>query len=223
MGNTNLTALQHIVDEHPVTLHPLLTNFGELEKPQVQSWAREQYYLSLSFADTLATLYARVPFTYVEEKRELAHMFYREVRGGNESDSHEAEFGDFASFLELDLLKLRQERPRVYTQRFIEERLAVCTDAPIDCSLAAMALGNEYLNLTIFDTYRKGIQKIEGFEECPVGYFEAHLRDEHDDFRTMNRAFQKVCKRDDGAQLAIKEMLDIRRKYFDELWEDLHL
>ena len=220
-----LTALQYLVDEHPVVSHPLLTSFGEgsFNKEQVQSWAREQYYLSLSFPDTLATLFARVNFRHVAEKRGLAEMFYREVRGGNDPDSHEAEFAKLAAFLKLDLRQLQLEEPKDYTLRFIDDRLALCQDRKISTSLAAMAVGNEYLNLQIFAAYRKGIGQIAGLKNCPTGYFEAHVRDEMDDFRIMDRAFQKVnvgCEERDLCG-AVKELLAIRVRYFDDLVEDL--
>ncbi|HLC71821.1 MAG TPA: hypothetical protein VJI32_07455, partial [Candidatus Nanoarchaeia archaeon] len=60
----SLYALRYLVDGSALLHHPLLTSFADLGRNQVKSWAREQYYLSLSFADTLATLFARVPFQY---------------------------------------------------------------------------------------------------------------------------------------------------------------
>ncbi|MBI2145916.1 iron-containing redox enzyme family protein [Candidatus Woesearchaeota archaeon] len=217
-----LNALQYLVDENPILQHPLLVSFADLRKSQVKSWAREQYYLSLSFADTLAILFARVPFTYVAEKRQLADMFYTEVRGGNDLYSHEAEFAAMASFLELNLEQLQQERPKTHTQQFIDDRLALCSQKPIAQSLAAMALGNEYLNLSIFKSYRDGIPKISGLASCPLGYFDAHLRDEYDDFKIMDAAFQKVSSGlDNGVERAVRKLLEIRTHYFDALWEDL--
>ena len=219
-----LKSLQYLIDETPLLQHPLLTSFADLGKSQVKSWAREQYYLSLSFADTLATLFARVPFEYVTEKRRLAEMFYREVRGGDDPRSHEAEFAAMASFLELDLEQLQQEKPKRYTQQFIDERLALCSQKPIAQSLAAMALGNEYLNLSIFKAYRDGIVKVLDLESCPLGYFDAHLHDEYDDFKIMDAAFHKVGGGlDKDIERAVGELLDIRTSYCDALWEDLKL
>ena len=225
-----LPALRYLVDESPLLHHPLLASFADLRQSQVKSWAREQYYLSLSFADTLATLFARVPFQYVAQKRELADMFYREVRGGNDLQSHEAEFAAMASFLELNLEQLQQERPKPYTQQFIDDRVALCSQKPIAQSLAAMALGNEYLNLSIFKAYRDAIPTITGLENCPLGYFDAHLRDEHDDFKIMDAAFQKVNSAGLNNSLeqrmieqAVGELVDIRSRYCDVLWADLRL
>ena|SRR3989338_3898195 len=220
-----LQSLQYLVDENPLLHHPLLTSFADLSKSQVKSWAREQYYLSLSFADTLATLFAKVPFQHVTEKRQLAAMFYKEVGGGNDLQSHEAEFAALVSFLDLHLEQLQQERPKPYTQQFIEDRVALCLQKPIAQSLAAMALGNEYLNLSIFKAYRDAIPTIAGLESCPLGYFDAHLRDEHDDFRIMDAAFQKVSDGgfDNNIAQAVGELLEIRSRYCDALWADLKL
>ena len=218
-----LTNLRYLVDEHPLLLHPLLVSFADLNRDQVKSWAREQYYLSISFPDTLATLFARVNFRHVAEKRGLAEMFYREVRGGNDPDSHEAEFVKLAAFLELDLRQLQLEEPKDYTLRFIDDRLALCQDRKISASLAAMAVGNEYLNLQIFAAYRKGISQIAGLENCPTGYFEAHLRDEMEDFKVMENAFYRVNVGSTKQELGnvVKELLDIRTGYFDALFKDL--
>jgi hypothetical protein len=97
-------------------------------------------------------------------------------------------------------------------------------DRHIGQGLAAIGFGNEILNLHIFHAYREGINKIPGFESCPTGYFDAHLRDEENDSRIFQALFSKLVTTEEEyylAQQGLLELLDKRNGFFNDLWEDL--
>jgi len=219
--------MMELVNAHPVVSHPFLKRFreGTLTREQVQRWAQEQFYFSLSFPDTLAILFARIPITNIREKRKLLDMLNQEARGGKDPDSHEAYLEQFITFLGLDGGVLLQQQPKWYTQQFIRKRQEICLQRPIEESLAALAIGNEILNLTIFNAYAHGINKVQELNNCPKDYFEAHLHDEQEDFDRLADAFESITRKnkieEDRIRSAIIEMLDARKQYFDELLMDL--
>lgn len=223
----SLQAMNSLIEGHPVITHPFLVRFsqGGLTTEQIKRWARQQFYLSHSFPDTLATLFSRIPFTHVQEKRALLEMLYREARGGNDPDSHEAQFTKMALFLRVNPTALLSEEPTSYTQQFISQRQRICETRSVAEGLAAMAVANEILNLSIFKAYQEGVQKMAGLEACPTDYFAVHLRDEYEDFSIMNEAFKKVSSEISVEKIeqAILDLLDVRMTYFDSLWNDLGL
>lgn len=221
-----LDSLQDIVERHPVVSHPILKLFreGTLTRDQVKSWFEQQLYFSISLPDCFASLFARTPIQHWKVKRPLVDLLQVEAWGTNDVTAHSNYFKELATFLEIDIETLTKKAPKPYTKVYISERSRICLQEPIEIGLAAIALGNERLNLCIYDTYRAGIHKIRGLELCPTGYFDAHVRDEHNDFLVFNSLYDALVQTD--AQITqvaqgLQHILDERNIFFDMLYIDL--
>ena len=224
----SLETMKTIVAGHPVVQHRFLENLrnGALTRAQVVAWFEQQFYFSISLPSVFAALYARVPDRLWETKRALVELLKIEAWGTNEHEAHSSYFVEVSKFLGIDLQALTSSPPKRYTQDYIATRLDLCLnpDRPVTSGLAAIALGNEVLNLYIFRSYREGIHEIEGLEECPTGYFDAHLRDEESDFQVFQSLFDAIAQGEDdfkSAEDGLRELLDKRVIFFDRLSEDL--
>lgn len=223
-----LESMKTVVANHPVIHHQFLEHFrnGALTKAQVVAWFEQQFYFSISLPSAFAALYARIPDRYWEAKRPLVELINVEAWGTDNSKAHSGYFIEVAKFLSIDLNALTAAAPKHYTQDYITARLNLCLNQnrPIVQGLAAIGLGNEVLNFYIFQFYKEGIHKIEGIEECPTGYFDAHLRDEESDFQIFQSLFDAVAQNEGdlkSAEDGLRELLDKRVIFFDRLSEDL--
>ncbi len=223
-----LDVLKPVLEQHPVREHHFLRAFanGEFDYSQVQSWAREQYHFSVSLPRCFAALYARISDQYWKEKRPLIDLLSVEAWGTEKDGGHSRHFMSLLEFLGLDGNELSRTVPKQYTEKYLEERLIVCLshERPIGVGLATIALGNELLNLTLFRAYRTGIPKIHGLEHCPTSYFDAHLKDESEDYKVFAELFEKVIHSEQeliAAGKNLKNLLDKRVIFFDSLYRDL--
>ena len=219
----SLQNMRNILKQHPVISHKFLMDFsnGNFTKEQIKFWLEQQFFLSVSFPDALGFLFSRIPFEHIREKRKLAEMLLAEARGSGDPDSHEAHFKKLALFFGLDADSLLHQKPKNYTQNFIQKRTSICLEKSLDESLAAIAIGNEILNLHIFQAYTNGIRNTKGLENCPTAYFDVHLRDEIDDFNILNNAFLAVSTNAKNIEKTILEISDARHVYFDKLLKDM--
>lgn len=224
----DLNALRHLVDDHPVVQHPFLQRFraGRWSRTQVRFWAEQQFYFSISLPSAFAALYARVPDRCWKAKRQLVKLLSVEAWGSDDLRCHSHHFVEFCNFFEIDVERLTEEAPRPYTQVYLQQRLAICLDSqrPVAVGLAAIALGNEILNLHIYRAYRDGIHRIPGCEDCPTGYFDAHLCDEEADAKVFADLFSAVADSAtdfEAARAGLLELLDARVAFFDALCRDL--
>jgi pyrroloquinoline quinone (PQQ) biosynthesis protein C len=224
----DLNALRPLLDAHPVTNHPFLVYFREARwtRAQVRFWAEQQFYFSISLPSAFAAIYARAPDRCWKEKRELVKLLSVEAWGLDDFRCHSHYFIELCRFLDLDIAQLTQQRPRPYTEAYLQLRLAICLDAvrPVSQGLAAIAIGNEILNLYVYRAYRDGIHKIRGCEDCPTGYFDAHLNDEEADAEIFAKLFAAVVSSEsdfDAAQAGLLELLDGRVTFLDALCDDL--
>ena len=224
----NLESMKNIVMTHPVTKHQFLLDFanGKLTRRQVIIWFEQQFYFSISLPSAFAALYARVPDKFWQTKQSLVSLLEVEAWGTNHSAAHSNYFKEVASFLGIDLEKLTAHEPKQYTKEYVDARFDLCLNPQhkIASGLASVALGNEFLNLTIFSAYRKGLHNIPGLEECPVGYFEAHLRDEEADFQVFQSLFDVVAQDEadiEDAKQCLVDLLDKRVVFFNMLYQDL--
>lgn len=218
-----LEALKPIVNNHEVVTHPFLRAFaaGRLSKEQVVLWCTQQFYFSLSLPRCFAALYARFPERHWQQTGKLSDVLHTEAWGSTAHDAHSAFFQEVATYLNIDVDRLAVQVPEDFTTQYIEQRFAVCTDPNIHVSqgLAAIALGNEHLNLHIFRSYRAGIHRVKGLEDCPTGYFDAHLRDEAADFAVFQELFDLMTTPEltQQAETTLKKLLDQRVEFFDAL------
>ncbi len=224
-----LVELRSVVDEHEVVRHPFLQDFskGQLTKDQVVKWFEQQFHFSTSLPKCFAALYARIEGSQWKTTGKLADLIQTEAWGSSAHDAHSIYFKEVAKYLGIDLETLSSEAPREFSSTYIRKRLAVCLDSRFDVTtgLAAIALGNEYLNLHIFRAYREGIHKIVGLEDCPTGYFDAHLRDEEDDFSIFQDLYEANSSHENRSQAKEKliELLDSRVSFFDDLLAYLNI
>lgn len=224
-----LIGLRALVDSHPVLAHPFLSTFrsGSLSRSQLDLWAGQQFFFSISLPSAFAALYARIPDIerLWKDKCDLAELFKVEAWGTRETGHHSRHFIKLCDFLGINVDDL-EAKP--YTERYIASRLEMCLNAArhIGQGLAGIGFGNEFLNLHIFRAYREGINKIPGCENCPTGYFDAHLRDEENDSRSFQALFNKLVTTEEEyylAQQGLLELLDKRNEFFNDLWEDLRV
>lgn len=228
-GRFDLNSLRGLVDAHLVVRHSFLRRFraGRWSRPQVRFWAEQQFYFSISLPSAFAAIYARVPDRCWKEKRELVKLLSAEAWGSDGLRCHSHYFVELCQFLEVDIQQLTKRTPRPYTDAYLQLRLAICLEPhrPIAQGLAAIAIGNEILNLYIYRAYRDGIHKIPGCEDCPTGYFDAHLNDEEADAEVFRRLFDATVSTDAefrAAGAGLLELLDARVTFFDALTCDLH-
>jgi len=216
------------VSSHPVINHEFLQRFeaGKFDIGQLQFWATQQFFFSISLPSAFAALYARVPNEFWKQKRHLVDLLKVEAWGSNETGCHSKHFIGLCQHLEIAVVKLTDRDCRPYTREYIDFRLELCLDPfrHLGEGLAAIAWGNELLNLHIFDAYRKGIGRIPGMQSCPTGYFDAHLQDEEHDAAVFQTLFRLTVKTDAEFQLAQRaliDLLDARVKFLDALLADL--
>jgi hypothetical protein len=211
-----------MVEQHRVVQHPFLKAFraGTLNKKQIRLWAEQQYFFSISLPSCFSVLYARIPYELWKEKQELLELLKIEAWGSTVDGCHSSYFTDLAQFLGVDFGSIAE---RGYTRNYLAARFDLCANLsrPVAQGLAAIALGNEILNLHLFDAYREGVKQILGLENCPVGYFEAYLSDERADFEVFNSLFQAVGGDLVNAKKGVVEILDQRVLFFDGLFADL--
>lgn len=223
-----LDSLKSIPTTHPVIRHPFLEAFaqGQLSVPQVTYWVEQQFYFSISLPDAFAALYARIPDIYWQEKRQLVELIKVEAWGSKTESDHSHYFLELCDFLQIDISHLTQQTPKPYTSAYLQHRIDACLDRTksISDGLACIAVGNELLNLFFFKSYRQGVTKIPGLEECPTGYFDAHLADEQKDFLIFSRLFDLTTKTKadvESARRAVLHLLEQRSVFFDALYSDL--
>lgn len=223
-----IAALKSLLRQHPVISHEFLNAFrhGHLSKAHVKFWTVQQFFFSISLPSAFAALYARIPDHLWKKKRELVELLKVEAWGSKESGGHSGHFREFAEFLGIDLDQIQSSDARPYTRRYIEARLRMCLSphGHLGGGLAAIGLGNEALNLYIFEAYREGIHKIPGLERCPTGYLDAHLRDEGDDSRVFLNLYEELVDTEtehEAARRSLLELLDMRVTFLDELSADL--
>lgn len=223
-----LEKMRWVVDTHTILSHPFMMAFkgGQLNKRQVTFWAVQQFFFSISLPSAFAALYARIPDRLWKDKRDLVELLKVEAWGSRDAGCHSRHFIKLLDFLGVRLDHLTERDATPYTQSYIAARLEMCLnpDRHLGQGLAAIGLGNEILNLHIFEVYREGIDKIPGLENCPTGYFDAHLRDEENDSRIFHKLFSELVTTEEEYQLAqqgLLELLDKRNDFFNGLWEDL--
>lgn len=224
----DLNALRPLLQAHPVTNHPFLIHFRESRwtRAQVRFWAEQQFYFSISLPSAFAAIYARLPDRCWKEKRDLVKLLSVEAWGLDDLRCHSHYFLELCRFLDIDIVQLTQQPPRHYTESYLRLRLAVCLepDRSVSQGLAAIAIGNEILNLHLYRAYRDGIHKIPGCQECPTGYFDAHLNDEEADAEVFAQLFARVVSSEDdfvAARAGLLELLDARVIFLDALCHDL--
>ena len=222
----NLQKLHEILWSHPVRHHPFLESFkaGRLTKAQVRYWFEQQFYFSVSLPSAFAALYARIPDASWKEKRKIIDLLNIEAWGATDLECHSHYFTEFAEYLGIDLAKLATTTPKPYVEDYRKLRFTFCLERPLVQGLAAIAFGNELLNMTIYQAYHDGIHKIPGLESCPSGYFDAHMRDETDDCNIFADLLKTLATKEEDwllAETGLKELLDKRVIFFDRLMEDL--
>lgn len=227
MKGYSLNELRHVVDDSPVVRHAFLKTFrdGRLNREQVRFWAVQQKFFSSSLPDCFAVLYGRFPYHLWKEKRVLFELLNIEVWGSTVEGCHSKLFLEFSDFLGIDVSQLGQNDERPYTKEYIAKRFDLCANLsrPLTQGFSAIAVGNELVNLEIFAAYREGIQKIPGFEECPTGYFDAHLSDEESDFKVFDDLYQMIACDNSlaEAKTGLIEILGARCIFLDALLEDI--
>ena len=230
MGNDvrELGALRELVDTHPVVRHRFLERFrrAQWSKVQIRRWAEQQFYFSLSLPSAFAALHARIPDRLWQHKRKLVHLLALEAFGSEEAGAHSHHFLELCAFLGIDVAALTLRDPQPYTAAYVQLRLELCLDRarPIHVGLAAIAFGNEFLNIHIYRAYREGIRAIPGCERAPTGYFDAHLEDEESDTDVFTALLAETVTRPDdiaAARRGVLERLDARVTFFDALYQDL--
>jgi pyrroloquinoline quinone (PQQ) biosynthesis protein C len=224
-----LDLLRPILDSHRIRSHEFLVRFrdGQWSRQQGKTWVEQQFYFSISLPSAFAALYARIPDRFWHEKRAIVELLDVEAWGNPGLRCHSHHFRELAEFFGTDVAALSIRQPKQYTADYLKLRLDLClnTDRPIAEGLAALALGNEILNLHLYSCYREGIHKIAGCEQCPTGYFDAHLSDEEEDAKVFARLFDAVVVTEQeysAAQKALLEILDARLNYMDSLVADLN-
>lgn len=217
-----------VVESHPVVNHQFLEAFrkGKLTKEQVHKWFVQQFFFSRSLPSCFAALYARVDNRFWKEKRALVDLLDVEAWGSTNATCHSGYFVELGAFLGVDLSAVTEEQMRPYTANYLAFRLDLCLNPSrsLGQGLAAIALANEVVNLSIFQAYREGINKIPGLETCPTGYFDAHLRDEQHDFEVFAQLYELMAKTLEdrrAAQRAVIRLLNKRKFFFDYLYQDL--
>ncbi len=225
----SLNSLRHICADHPVIHHKFLKAFcdGAFTKEQVCHFVTQQYFFSISLPSCFAVLYARVPYYLWKVKQPLLDLLNIEAWGSDSEGCHSKYFLEFISFLGIEVRKLTHTDERSYTTEYLAKRFELCANLsrPLPQGISSIALGNEVLNLSIFSAYREGINKIVGLEQCPTGYFDAHVRDEEADFRVFDDVFHAISD-EDGVMLreakkGLCEILDARVVFFDALFKDI--
>ncbi len=225
----SLEPLRQTVADHPVLKCPFLKRIGsgQLSLDEVRLWFEQQFYLSSSLASAFAALFARVSDQFWQEKRQLANLIYVEAWGECSEKTHSTYFLEVASFLGIDVYSLTNSPPLACTKEFIQTRLEICLKQDVGDGLAAMALGNEYLNLFLFKMYLEGIRSNSELNDCPTKYFEIHLRDEEADFKIFAGLFDLIVNKrstneaTNGTNVAIDRLLTARLDFFTAL--DKHL
>lgn len=227
---TGLDGFKRVIDTHPLLAHPLLGRMrkGELTRGEFRAWAIQQFHFSVSLPASFAALYARVPSHYWEEKRKLVELLQVEAWGAEEAYCHSLKFRELADFLELDISAMTATPPAAYTSRYLAVRLGVCLgtheQGSLTNALAVVALGNEYLNLKLFEAYRAAVTLGEEMAGCPLGYFDAHLEDEEADFKIFAGLYDllpRTTDQDEGVEAALRMLLGEREAFFTSLAADL--
>ncbi|MBI4020738.1 MAG: hypothetical protein HY369_00680 [Candidatus Aenigmarchaeota archaeon] len=227
--------------DHPATNHPFLGRFGSLTVEGFRQFVREQYRLSSTFSQALATAYGLAEELVDTDSgrvlpawqlaQPLADLLRVEPWGS--PDGHGSAFLAMADSVGLSLDDLTQHRPYGETQAFTDARARICRDSFLR---AVSALGvTECANVTIFGRYLDGARQIRDRERVPIDldYFEVHVRDEPDDaakFAGMMAPYlsphdpgvcssrgERAAWNRDIALYAGQELLDARKTWYDTL------
>jgi hypothetical protein len=221
--------LDQIVVYHPVIGHEFLRQFslGEFVREQLQLWAKQQFFFSISLPSAFAALYARVPDGFWKEKRHLVELLKVEAWGSTETGCHSRHFIELCDYLGIDVVSLQDTDCTQYTRDYLNLRLELCLSPSrhLGEGLASIAWGNELLNMHIFGAYQTGMKLGVSTHNCPPGYFDAHLRDEEHDAAVFQDLFRLTVTTDaefNAARSALTMLLDARVRFFDALLADLN-
>lgn len=223
-----LDQIRGVVPEHRVLQHPFLLAFkeGKLNRSQVAHWLGQQYYFLTSLPNAFAVLYGRIPDSEWDIKRKILAIIDIESWGSEKQAAHSNTFRDVADYLGVDVEHLKRSEPRPYTREYLEFRFHTCLDhrRSLGEGLAAIALGNEVLNLYIYQAYKEGLEKMPDMVGVPMQYFDVHLHDEESDFRVFADVFASVVQSHEEMEKAkntLNELLDRRVIFFDGLANDI--
>lgn len=213
------------VEAHPALHHPFVQAFrrGALTQEQLRYWVIQQYFVSVSLAQAFAGVYTMFPVRLVANARPLAEMMHAEAWGARDPRSHSMLFRELAEFLCVDVAAITQMKGDTHGLVDIRTRLAATKALPN--AIAALALGNEWASLRIFQAMLEGIWDIPGCRDCPTGYFEVHVLDDPRDFETLEALYELVLSQPFqfhfGEVIEHRLLLDARKMYFDGLWKKM--
>ena len=173
--------LERDVRQSDLLSHPFFERFrnGTLTRDQLKLFTSQQYHFSHTFPRCIAGLYAQMP-GYSASYPLITHFLSVEPWGNENPQSHSNLFKQWMQTLGLEEhegdLPLYPE-----TQRFLEQRLDLCTSRDYHVGLGSLAYGHEFVNQFIFAVYLGGLQKM-GFPVEQLDYFSAHVHDECADY-----------------------------------------
>ncbi|MBI4894875.1 MAG: iron-containing redox enzyme family protein, partial [Candidatus Aenigmarchaeota archaeon] len=117
--------------------------------------------------------------------RPIAEFLSIEHWGSELEGAHNKYFIELANSLGISLEELESHRTLPETTMFAKTRTELCRKGPFAKTVGALGFANEYANSLIFPKYLTGVKAISerGGIVIPTDYFDAHIRDEGEDYR----------------------------------------
>lgn len=213
-----LNNLENYFRNHTILTCPFLKNLenGKLCREQIKLWISQQFYFSTHFPRCIAALYSRIEdFTI---SKPLINFLNIEHWGSNNNTAHWKMFKMVLDFFELDIEKLKVKDPTIETKIYLDYRLNLCLNAPVEESLGALGFGHEFINEKIFASYLKGMSQIENIPENVLLYFKAHVEDEPEDYRIFKDIIVSYCNSIQSLEMVKKgaeDVIQMRINFFE--------
>lgn len=203
----------------------MMNNASRISFKSLRVWAEQQYFMSISLSQCFAALYVRSPLKLWRCRLPLLKLASGEA-WGNGTDNHGCAFLKFYKSVGGDSEALYDLTATLATEAAAQGRLEICRgDFGNDVAESALALAyaNEFANLFIFGKLRRAIQKST-LTNIDLAYFDAHINGEVLDTSTLvdfGCLMWSSHSSLDKAVEATDKMLDLRRRFFDEIADNL--
>lgn len=226
-----LSSMKHLIEHHQILQHPFLLAFqeGRLNRSQATTWLEQEFFISLSLANALASLYSRIPPHVLQEKVSFLRMISRKAWRARSSPGFRSfEFEKLAWHLHIDFTKLCSAEPRSYTQEYISQRHEFCGQEKysVPAAIASVAFGEVILESYFSDIYQDGARSISGLRDVPPKYFSISKQEEEVNFRILEHLFDVTINENTKTEEirdVVRKTVLFRQYYFDRLALELKL
>lgn len=217
--------LEYEVQSHKIHKNPFLLGIGKMDKTDFGDFLIQHYFLSSSFSQAIGLVYGRIPDSGSEPgwllAKPLVGFMKYEDWGSEESGAHSKLFMDVFSALGVTLNDLCNAIPLQATSDFVKTRRELCVNSLVLSAVAGLGFMELALEM-IYSQYLNGANEVAKRNniQIPLGYFEAHVREERGDYEKFKHIFLKLGEEQIDASSLIREgaltLLDARDKLYSQ-------